>query len=110
MVDVIPLAFYMLLNPIVLIPCLFVGASGLRFPFVMLLGWLCAAVGALLSFPLVHFFSVSSPTPASGNVLLNSMLAGVIAGTFITAAMFSFSRGKDSNGSGQSKQSGDNGA
>lgn len=95
--DLIPLAFYMLLSPIVLIPCLFVGASGLPFLRLLLLSWACSAVGGILSFPLIHFFVVSSPGETAGpHVLLNAILASVIAGTIATIGMYSLSRGRHS--------------
>ena len=105
MSDVIPLTLYMLISPIILIPCLFVGACNLRFPLVLLLGWLCSSIGALFTVPLIHFFVVSSPVPSSGNALLNSMVAGVIAGTIITGAMYVFSHQKKSGVPSQSQGS-----
>lgn len=101
--DVISLTLYMLVSPIILIPCLFVGAANLRFSYVLLLGWLCSSIGALFSFPLIHFFVVSSPVPSGGNTLLNTIIAGVIAGTIITGAMYMFSRREGSDASAKSQ-------
>ena len=101
MTDIVPLTLYMLVSPLILIPCLFVGTARLRFPNVLLLGWLCSSVGALFTFPLIHFFAVSAPVPSNDNVFLQVIVAGVIAGTFITTAMFLFSRREGSNGSAQ---------
>lgn len=98
MLDLIPLSFYMLLSPIVLIPCLFVGASGLPLPRLLLLSWACSAVGGVLSFPLIHFFVVSTPGETTGpHVLLNAVFAAVIAGTIATFGMYSLSRCRHSD-------------
>ena len=103
MTDVISLTLYMLVSPIILIPCLFVGACDLRFPLALLLGWLCSSIGALFTVPLIHLFVVSSPVPAGGNILPNSMIAGVIAGTIITGVMYVFSHQKKSGAPSQSQ-------
>jgi hypothetical protein len=89
---------YMLVNPIVLIPCLFVGASNQRFPLALLLGWICSAIGGIFTFPLIHFFIVSSPAPPAGrSALLSSIVAAVLAGTIATSAMYLLSKGKQKN-------------
>ncbi|MDO8932268.1 MAG: hypothetical protein Q7U97_07745 [Rhodocyclaceae bacterium] len=99
MTDIVPLTLYMLVSPLILIPCLFVGTAQLRFPHVLLLGLLYSSIGALFTFPLIHFFAVSAPVPTNDNVFFHVIVAGAIAGTSITTAMFLFSRREGSNGS-----------
>ena len=94
----------MLANPIVLIPCLFVGAADHSFAKVIALGWLCSSIGALLSYPLVHFIVAYSARPSNDNELLRTLLAGIIAGTVITGAMFMFSHHRKSGASGGPQQ------
>ena len=95
----------MVANPIVLIPCLFVGAADYSFAKVIALGWLCSSIGALFSYPLMHFFVAYSARPSNDNELLRTLLAGIIAGTFITGAMFMFSHRRKSGVSGEPQQS-----
>lgn len=92
MIDFVPLIIYMLLNPIVLIPCLFVGASGLPIGRLLLLSSVCSSIGGILSFPLIRFFVVSTPTETGNfSVLLSSVIAAVIAGAASTLVMHSLS-------------------
>lgn len=100
---------YMLLSPIVLIPCLFIGASGLPIGRLLLLSSACSAIGGILSFPLIHFFVVSTPAETGGfSVLLSSVIAAVIAGSAPTLVMYSLSSAKRSDR--PSKSEGNNNA
>ena len=101
MLDFVTTTIGLLISPVVLIPCCFVGASRLSLPKTLIFGSVAGTFGGLFSYPLYHFFFVSNPASVSdsNHVFLTIIVSGFVAGAIISGLMRLASRRGKSNAS-----------
>ena len=102
MLDFLTTTIGLLISPLILIPCCFVGTSGVSLLKALMLGSVTGIFGALFSYPLYHFFFVSNPLSSSNgeHVFLTVIVSGFLAGAIVSGLMRLASRRGKPNDSG----------
>ncbi len=91
--DFITTTLSLILSPLVLIPCGFVGASKLSAAKVSGLGAIVGLFGGVFSYPLFHLFIAMNPPGLRGDdSVLIVGIAGAVAGALVSLSMYIISR------------------